>query len=287
MIQGKLAPRFTANSLTRMRSRFFTILLLLPLLAASGCVNLTVETDPTKDWSAERLYQEAKDERERNGYETAISYLEKLEARYPYGSLAAQAQLDVAYIYYRDDEPTLALAAAERFIRLHPLHPSVDYAYYLKGLVYFNVRRGPFDWLMGSNVDYSDRDPEGMRNALTAFRELIKRFPDSKYAPDAQLRITYLVNLMAKSEMHVAHYYYKMEAYVATVNRCKFVLQNYPKTPATEDALGVMAMAYRKMGYTNLLQDSIRVLKLNYPNSRYLERIAAMGNDKTTNGDTG
>ncbi|KPK51618.1 MAG: hypothetical protein AMS22_10615 [Thiotrichales bacterium SG8_50] len=246
------------------------------MLLSTSCVNLKEETDITKDWSAERLYQEAKHQQELDNFEEAISYLEKLEARYPYGNYAAQAQLDVAYIYYKDNEPTLALAATERFIRLHPTHPNVDYAYFLKGLIYFNVKRGAFDFLLGKNIDYSDRDPKAMRDALTAFQDLVRRFPDSKYAPDAHQRITYLVNIMAKYEIHVARHYYELDAYVATVNRCKFVLENYQQTPATEDALGIMSMAYMKMGYTVLMEDALRVLKLNFPNSQYLKRIASM-----------
>jgi outer membrane protein assembly factor BamD len=261
-----------------MNSKFFSTLLLAVILLSAGCVNLKEETDITKDWSAERLYQEAKDQQGRDNYEEAISHLEKLEARYPYGNFAAQAQLDVAYIYYKDNEPTLALAATERFIRLHPTHPYVDYAYYLKGLIYFNVKRGAFDFLLGKNVDYSDRDPKAMRDALTAFQDLVKRFPDSKYAPDAHQRIIYLVNLMAKYEIHVAKHYYELEAYVASVNRCKYVLENYQQTPATEDALGIMSMAYKKMGYKTLMDDALRVLKLNFPESPYVKKIARMGN---------
>jgi outer membrane protein assembly factor BamD len=268
-----------------MNSRFFRALLLAPLLLGAGCINLKEETDITADWSAERLYQEAKDERERDNFESAISYLEKLEARYPYGNYAAQAQLDVAYIYYKDNEPTLALAAAERFIRLHPTHPSVDYAYYLKGLIHFYVKRGAFDWVLGTNVDYSDRDPKAMRDALAAFQDLVRRFPDSKYAPDAHQRITYLVNLMAKSEIHVARHYFDLGAYVATVNRCKFVLENFEQTPATEDALGIMAMAYYKMGYSTLMEDALRVLKLNFPKSKYFNQIALLKNGDNSNGN--
>ena len=267
-----------------MTSRLIRTLILASALVGAGCVNLKEETDITKDWSAERLYQEAKDDREKGNWEEAISYLEKLEARYPYGNYAAQAQLDVAYIYYRDNEPTLALAAAERFIRLHPTHPAVDYAYYLKGLIYFNVKRGAFDWVLGKNVDYSDRDPKAMRDAMAAFQELVRRFPDSKYAPDAHQRITYLVNLMAKSEIHVARHYYKLGAYVASVNRAKFVLENFERTPSAEDALGIMAMAYYQMGYTKLMEDTMRVLKVNFPKSKYFNQIALMrsggnGND--------
>ncbi len=254
----------------------FRALLLATTLLSASCVNLKEETDPTKNWSAERLYQEAKDALHQNEYEVAVGYLEKLEARYPYGNYASQAQLDVAYAYYRDHEATLALAAAERFIRLHPTHPFVDYAYYLKGLIHFNVKRGTFDRILGKNVDYSDRDPEAMRQSIAAFHDLIKRFPESKYAPDAQQHITYLTNLRAKYEIHVARYYYKYKAYVATVNRCKFVLENFQNTPSAEDALGIMSMAYSKMGYSDLMQDTKRVLKLNFPKSNYLRKISAL-----------
>lgn len=255
---------------------FLRALLLATTLLSAGCINFKEETDETVGWSAERLYQEAKYELGQDEYEKAVGYLEKLEARFPYGQYAAQAQLDVAYAYYRDHEPVLALAAAERFIRLHPTHPFVDYAYYLKGLIHFNVKRGTFDWLLGANVDYSDRDPKMMRQSLLAFRDLIKRFPDSKYAPDAQQRIAYLINLMAKYEIHVANHYYKNKAYVATVNRAKYVLENFQTTPSTEDALGIMSMAYYKMGYTGLMRDSERVLKLNFPKSHYLRKLSTL-----------
>lgn len=261
-------------------------LFLAMALLSAGCAG-NKEADETKGWSAERLYQEAKDELGQREYENAIGYLEKLEARYPYGHYAAQAQLDVAYAYYRDHEPILALAAAERFIRLHPTHPFVDYAYYLKGLIHFNVKRGTFDRLLGANIDYSDRDPKSMRQSLLAFRDLTKRFPDSKYAPDAHQRIAYLINLMAKYEIHVANHYYKNEAYVATVNRAKYVLENFQTTPSTEDALGIMSMAYFKMGYERLMLDSERVLKLNFPKSRYLRKISDLRNANENEEETG
>lgn len=267
--------------------RVFPSILVVALVATiTACASLKEETDATKDWSAERLYQEATSALGQNNYEQAIEYLEKLEARYPYGAQAAQAQLEVAYAYYRDKEPALAIAAAERFIRLHPTHPFVDYAYYLKGLVNFNVKRGGFDFLPGRKADYSDRDPEAMRASLESFRELIRRFPDSRYAPDAQQRVVYLVNLSAKHEIHVARYYFDRGAYVAAVNRCKYVLEQYGQTPSTEDALGLLALSYAKMGYGDLMRDSMRVLKLNFPESPYLKRIAALqkGGDNAATG---
>jgi outer membrane protein assembly factor BamD len=275
-IRVSLPPHTNCNPGFNGMWHFLRALLLIATLLGAGCINLKEETDETKNWSAKRLYQEAKAALRLDQYHLAVGYLEKLEARYPYGQYAAQAQLDVAYAYYRGNEPTLALAAAERFIRLHPTHPFVDYAYYLKGLIHFDVKRRIFDRLLGANVDYSDRDPETMRKAVNAFRDLVKRFPDSRYAPDANQRLTYLVDLMAKSEIHIARHYYKYEAYVATVNRCKYVLENFQNTASTEDALGIMSMAYLKMGYTTLMRDAERVLKLNFPNSHYLRKLSAM-----------
>jgi len=240
----------------------------------AACSSLKQPTDPTQSWSAEKLYQEAHNALGQSNFVLAANYMEKLEARYPYGKYAAQAQLESAYAYYRAGEPTLAIAAADRFIRLHPTHPFVDYAYYLKGLVSFNAKHGALEWLIGTK-DYSDRDPKSMQDALEAFEELVRRFPDSKYAPDARQRITYLHNLMAESEINVARHYYKRHAYVAVVNRCKWVLDHYQRTPSAEDALGIQSLAYLKMGMPELARDSARVLKLNFPKSKYLKEVAA------------
>jgi outer membrane protein assembly factor BamD len=253
------------------------VILLLVLSASSmvtACSSLTQPKDPTQNWSAEKLYQEAHNALGQNNFELAASYMEKLEARYPYGKYAAQAQLESAYAYYRNGEPTLAIAAADRFIRLHPTHPFVDYAYYLKGLVSFNAKHGALDSLVGIK-DYSDRDPKSMQDALEAFEELVRRFPDSKYAPDARQRIIYLRNLMAESEINVARHYYKRHAYVAVVDRCKWVIVHYQRTPSVEDALGIQSLAYLKMGMPQLARGSAKVLKLNFPKSKYLQEIAA------------
>ncbi len=244
------------------------------VLLLGACAGVT--EDPTKDWTPERFYQEAKKQMADKTYEEAIKTFETLEARYPYGRYAEQAQLEIAYAYYKNDEPALAIAAADRFIRLHPTHPNVDYAYYLKGLVNFHGERGVVNWLLGSKDDLADRDPRGTREAYNAFRELVERFPNSRYAEDARQRMAYLFNIQAKYEIMVAQFYFKRGAYVAAVNRCKYTLENFPRTPAIEDALGIQTKAYKMMGLTKLAADALRVLKMNFPNSPYIEEVKAL-----------
>jgi outer membrane protein assembly factor BamD len=197
------------------------------------------------------------------GYERAITMFERLEARYPYGRFAQQAQIEVAYAHYKRNEPALAIAAADRFIRLHPNHPHVDYAYYLKGLVTFNEDLGLLGGL--SNQDLSERDPKGAQESFDTFRELVTRFPDSRYAADAQQRMQYLVNSLAAHEVHVARYYFRRGAYVAAINRAKTALNNYPGTPATEEALFLLVRSYDELGMTDLRDDADRVLRPSFP----------------------
>jgi outer membrane protein assembly factor BamD len=249
-------------------SRFSALSALLLLL--TGCAGL--DQDPTKDWTAERFYTEAKTALKDANYTTAIKHFETLEARYPYGPYAEQAQLEVAYAYYKDQEMASAIAAANRFIRLHPTHAHVDYAYYLKGLANFNDQANFLERFF-TDQDLSDRDPHGMREAYDAFRELVERFPRSRYAEDSRNRMVYLVNFLAKSEINVARFYYSRRAYVAVVNRTKYVIERYQRTPAVEDALGLQAMAYMKMGMEGLKTDTLRVLEKNFPNSRYLKEV--------------
>ena len=223
--------------------------------------------DATRDWSAERLYTEARQELLGGDYKTAVSHYEKLEARYPYGKYAQQGQLELGYAYFKDGESASALAAADRFIKLYPEHPNVDYAYYLKGLVNFNEDLGLLSSL--ANQDLSERDPRGARESFEAFRDLVTRFPDSRYAADAHARMRYLVNAMANNEVRVATYYMRRQAYVAAVNRAQFVLTSYPKTPAVEQALVVMVQCYDAMGLDELRDHAERTMKLNFPDTRY------------------
>jgi len=252
-------------------NRVLGSLLLAATLTLGGCGLLPEVKDETTGWSAQKLYAEAKDNLNDGNYERAVKLFETLEARYPFGRYAQQAQLEVAYAYYKDSEPISAIAACDRFIKLHPNHPNVDYAYYLKGLANFNEYLG----LLGNLVDQdlSERDPVAARDAFLAFKELVTRFPESKYAADSTARMKYLVNALASHEVHVAKYYLKRKAWVAAANRAKEVLKSYPEAPALEEALAIMVVAYDELKLTDLRDDAQRVLELNFPNSRYAKGV--------------
>jgi outer membrane protein assembly factor BamD len=247
-----------------------SVLALVFLAAATlaGCGILPKEADETTGWSAQKLYGEAKDAMGARTWDKAVKYLEKLEARYPYGRFAQQAQLDVAYCYWKNGERASAIAAADRFIKLYPNHPSVDYAYYLRGLINFNENQGLFSII--DTPDMSERDSKGTRESFEAFKELVLRFPDSKYTEDARARMRYLVNTLAQYEVHVARYYMKRGAYVAAANRAQFAVQNYPQAPATEEAVFIMVKAYDALGMVELRDASDRVMRKNFPESKYL-----------------
>lgn len=228
---------------------------------------LPEEKDETAGWNAQKIYSEAKAAMGEGGYDRAIKLFEKLEARYPYGRYAQQAQLDVAYAYYKTLEPASAIAACDRFIKLHPNHPNVDYAYYLKGLVNFNEDLG----LLGAvaNQDLSERDPKGARESFDTFKDLVTRFPESRYADDARLRMRYLINSLAAHEVHVSRYYYRRGAYLAAANRAQVAVKSYPQTPSVEEALFLLVKSYDALGLTDLRDDANRVLQTNYPKSVY------------------
>lgn len=249
-------------------SRSLAFLLCAAMLTGCGALKFG-EQDETAGWTAQRLYEEAKDEMSKGGYERAISYFEKLEARYPYGRYAQQSQLEIAYAHYRNGDPASAITACDRFIKLHPNHPAVDYAYYLKGVVNFYEDQSTLArW---SGQDPTERDPRSALDSFAAFKELVNRFPKSKYAADATARMNYLVNGLASHEVHVARYYFERGAYVAAVNRAQYAIKTYPETPAVEEALYIAARAYEKLGMKELKADAERVLRTNFPNSPVLE----------------
>ena len=247
-----------------MRSSLLVVLLAALLAGCSGSLE-----DETIGWSAQRLYGEAKDAMGSKDWARAIRYLEKLEARYPYGRFAQQAQLEVAYAYWKDQERASAIAAVDRFIKMYPNHQNADYAWYLKGMINFNDQYGVLSQL--ATPDMSDRDPKSTRESFSAFKEVVTRYPDSRYAQDATARMRYLVNALASNEVHVARYYMKRGAYLAAANRAQYAIQHYPRAPAIEEAVFVLVLAYDRLGMNDLRDSADRIMRTNFPESRYLK----------------
>lgn len=242
---------------------------LLLILTVVGCANLGKEIDPTVGWSAERLYKDAKEEISVGNWTQAAKQLERLESRYPFGVYAQQAQIDLAYVYWKDGSNAQAQAAIDRFQRLHPNHPRLDYMLYLKGLINFYQESAMLSSI--TRQDPSERDPKGARESFDAFKDLVTRFPDSPYAADARQRLNYLVNSIALNEVHVARLYYQRGAYVASANRAQTAVRDFQGAPAVEEALYILMLSYDKMEMPELRDDTLRVLNANYPNSRFLK----------------
>lgn len=259
-----------------------TLLLLVIAAVLSGCA-LFKEEEIDENASVEELYAMARESMDKGNWGVAVERLQRLEAKYPYGVYAEQAQLDTIFAQYRLEEVELAIAAADRFIKLHPTHPSVDYAYYLKGQASYEEDRSTIGTLLGKD-DLSDRDPVLTLDALNAFRDVYTLFPDSKYAPPARERVRHLTNTMARHELAIARYYHARDAHVAAVNRAKTVVEEYPDTPSVEEALGLMVSSYNIMGLPALADDSRRVLELNFPNSIYLAEDARFAGARYTDG---
>ena len=239
--------------------------LVLPLMLI-GCSSTPTETEANQ--SVEKLYAQAKDEASLGNYDKAAKLFEKLEGRAAGTLVGQQAQLERAWALYRGGEKAEALTAINRYIKNNPSSPALDYAYYLRGLINFNDNLGFLSNIVAQ--DLSERDQQASRDAYQSFRQLVERFPDSSYAPDAQLRMNYIVNALASYEVHVARYYYRRGAYVAAVNRAQITVQDFRQTPATEEALYLMSISYDKLGLTELQADAERVLRLNFPNSKFL-----------------
>jgi outer membrane protein assembly factor BamD len=245
---------------------FSGLALILVALLLAGCNKADPETEDGK--SAEELYQEAKNHLDHTAYEQAVSAYKQLQTRYPFGRYAEQAQLEMAYAFYKAHKPELALSTADRFIRTYPSHPNVDYAYYIRGLTNYDEKIGMLERLMPSRV--RDRDQSSALEAFNDFDELCRRFPDSRYCPDARQRMVFLRNNLAAYEIDVANYYLRRKAHVAAANRARYVLETYPGTPQTGDALEIMHKAYSELQMPELAADAMRVLELNYPAHPYL-----------------
>ena len=264
-------------SLLRQVRSLLLMLAMSLFLAACSSSSGNKEYDETNGWSAQRIYTEAREEMSSGSWDRAIKLLEVLEAKYPFGRFAQQAQIDIAYAYWKSGDHASALAACDRFIKLYPNHANVDYAYYLRGLVNFNEDLG----ILGkvSRQDPTERDNKAARESFDTFKELLTRFPESKYAPDARLRIRYLVHALGQYEVHVARYYMKRGAYLAAVNRAQNVITTYPNTPAQEEALFILYKGYDAMGMKDLSADARRVLDMNYPKSEIVRNNGPVNKD--------
>mgnify|MGYP005810049199 CR=1 FL=1 len=251
-------------------SRLALLICCVGLLTGCGLFG-DKDKEDSANWPEKKLYFAGKDRMAAGSCNGAIDYYEKLQARYPFGAYAAQAQLELAYCYYKSDETASAIAAVDRFLKLNPTHPATDYAYYLRGLINFNSGQGLTQRFIPR--DPSQRDPGAALQSFNDFAELIKRFPDSRYVADAQLRMKHLRNILAQHEVNVANYYMRRGAFVAAANRARYVVENYQQTPAMPEALVLLAKSYKVLELDDLSNDALRVLETNYPNHPGIEEV--------------
>jgi outer membrane protein assembly factor BamD len=238
--------------------------LLLACLAIGGCRGMRHRESPLA--SPEALYERAHKAMHDGSYEVAIKSYEALTARFPFSDSARQSRLDLIYAYYKQREKESAVDAADTFIRENPTHPRIDYAYYIKGLVYFE--RDPNFLERWFNVDLSERPPQDLRKSFDAFARVVTQYPQSDYAADSRQRMIYLRNRLADYEIHVARYYFRRGAFVAAVDRCRYVVETYDGAPAMRDALEIMTASYQKLGMQDLAADSGKVLAANFPDAK-------------------
>jgi len=257
--------------------RKYYSLLFVTLFTLSGCSTLGIDLnteplpEPEENWSVEQLYAAAKKALDEQDYETALKYYGNLEARFPFGELAQQSLIDSAYVHYDSDDPENALATIDRFIRVYPQNPNMDYALYLRGLINFTKDEGILQRYLPR--DETQRDPGAAAYALQDFTKLVNRYPKSSYSEDASQRIVYLRNRLAQHELNVAHFYMRRGSFIAALNRAKYVIENYQRTPSMPEALLIAAKAYRVLELDDLSEDTLRVLKNNYPDYAGVESI--------------
>ena len=251
------------------RSVRWTQLLALSMLGLLLCVSGCRKDKEFQDEvSAEELYQRGNEAINASNWGRAIGAYKALQTRYPFGRYTEQSMVDLSYAYFKAGEPDNALSMLDRFIRTYPTHPNVDYAYYLKGLVNYEQNIGFLERMMPARV--RDRDQSMARDSFLDFSELIRRFPDSRYVPDARQRMIFLRNNLAAYEIGVAQYYIRREAYIAAVNRARYALETYPNTPQIPEALIVLVKAYTELNLPELADSSMEVLALNYPDNYYV-----------------
>lgn len=247
----------------------YALVFLLSLIII-GCSGNDELPDIAADTGEQQIYEEAQRYLRNKNWNLAVRSLQVLESRYPFGKYAEQSQLEIIYAHYNGYEHDAAVEAAERFIRLHPAHPNVDYAYYMKGLAAFAGNDDIFSRFLPT--DESERDVSQAKEAFAEFNQLVSRFPDSPYAPDARARMVHLRNLLARHEILVANYYFRRGAYMAATNRGRYVVENFQRTPAVADGLAVMAQGYILLDLEDLAKDTIDILAMNYPEHPNLDK---------------
>jgi len=257
--------RLARTSRIRVRPAAAALALALSLCACAG-----VEKDSTAKWDADRLYNEARSELQNGSWSKARGLYEKLEARYPFGRYAQQAQIEIAFCYYKEGETADAISTTDRFLKLNPTSPRADYVYYLRGLVNFIEPPRLLGPLVGYRV--SERDPKALHESFEAFKELLTRYPASAYAEDARLRLSFLRDALADHEVRVADYYLRRGAYLAAINRAQSAVRDYQGAPRLEQALAIMVRAYDRLGLTDLRDGAQRVLRASFPQSAELAR---------------
>jgi len=242
----------------------FTVMIALMLITVSGCKK---DKEIEDGRTASEMYDEAKHYMLSQNWGRAVHAYQGLSTRFPFGRFTEQAQLELAYAYHKSGNPEAALSTADRFIRTYPSHPNVDYAFYIRGLTNYEQRVGFMERMMPSRV--RDRDQTEARESFRDFNELIRRFPDSRYTPDARQRMVFLRNNLSFYELDVARYYLRRKAYVASANRARYALENYPGSPELGNALEILHISYTEMGLPELAEDTMKVLVLNYPDHPY------------------
>lgn len=251
--------------------QFIRNILLLVMLTCS-IISCADSGDPilneTKGWSVQKLYQTASDALSNGSYDRAIKLYNALETTYPYGVYAQQGLLDLAYAYYENDKPELALVTIDQFIMTYPTNTSMDYALYLKGYINFLPDDGFFAKL--TKQDQSQLETKGLQEAYRAFYDLVNKYPSSKYVPDARLKINKIVNDLALSELYKARYYMGIKAYIAAINRSQIIITTYMDTQQVEEAIAIEVSAYKQLGQAKLSEDTKKVLAVNFPKSKYL-----------------
>jgi outer membrane protein assembly factor BamD len=252
-----------------MRARSLILRILAPVLLALLAACGDTRVDATETLPVDELYAEAKQSLQASNYERAARYYRRLIARFPFGRFTEQAELELAFAFYKGGDAEEALSTTNRFIRTYPTHPHIDYAYYLRGLINFNREYGVLERYI--QQDATRRDLANARQSFQDFSELIQRFPNSRYAVDSRQRMIHLRNGLAQAELNIASYYLRRRAYIAAQTRAKFLLETYPQTPQTGDALAIMSESYRQLGQAKLAEDTEAVLRLNFPQHPYLD----------------